>query len=137
VSLLEENEKQRKEIEMHEHSKTIKKEIDETQKNPLNHEMYDGVIYLLQEREFKKTQEPIYKVGRTQCLTRRMSQYPKGSEIFLSISSKNVYEKEKEILKHFEKYFFQRKEIGREYFEGNVLNMHDDIINMFQTERRF
>ena len=37
-------------------------------------------IYLLQEREFIKTKEPIYKIGKTkQVNNKRFGQYPKGS----------------------------------------------------------
>ena len=45
-----------------------------------NYNMIINYIYLLQEREFIKTKEHIYKVGMTkQENHERFNQYPKGS----------------------------------------------------------
>ena len=47
--------------------------------------MLNGYIYLLQEREFLKTNEPIYKIGMTEQTNPfdRFNSYPNGSRLFL------------------------------------------------------
>jgi len=40
-----------------------------------------GHLYLVHLREFIRTREPVFKVGRTDNLHRRMQQYPKGSRL--------------------------------------------------------
>lgn len=47
--------------------------LEMTQKN-------SGVVYLLREREFIKTKENIYKIGKTRDISNRMKQYPNDSE---------------------------------------------------------
>ena len=47
-------------------------------------------IYLLREREFIKTKENIFKIGKTKQLNNiRFSQYPKDSNLLLQISCNN------------------------------------------------
>ena len=47
-------------------------------------------IYLLQEREFIKTKEPIYKIGKTkQEKIKRIKSYPNGSELLFYIVCNN------------------------------------------------
>ena len=38
-------------------------------------------IYIIQEREFIRIKEETYKVGITQDITRRYSEYPKSSKL--------------------------------------------------------
>ena len=57
---------------------------DEEYQDTFNEESYEfelgQYIYLLQEREFRKTKEKIYKLGKTkQQHTKRFAQYPKDS----------------------------------------------------------
>jgi hypothetical protein len=100
-------------------------------------------FYLLREREFIKLNEQVYKIGRTnqQFLT-RMNGYPKGSQVvFMSLVS-NCYTLEETIKKIFTQKFIKRKDIGNEYFEGDVnemlkiireqinLQMYNDIIDV-------
>jgi hypothetical protein len=85
-------------------------------------------IYLLQEREFIKTNENIFKIGRsTQEHTKRFQQYPKGSRLILQIECINCKTTEKSILGIFRCKYKQRKDIGNEYFEGDYMQMMDDI----------
>ena len=49
-----------------------------------------GYIYLLQEREFIKTKENIYKLGKTkQENLKRLKQYSKGSELIIQLQCEN------------------------------------------------
>ena len=49
-----------------------------------------GYIYLLQEREFIKTKENIYKLGKSkQENLKRLKQYSKGSELIIQLQCEN------------------------------------------------
>ena len=84
-------------------------------------------IYLLQEREFIKTGELIYKIGRTIQPLKRMAAYPKDSDILLITVCTNCIIYEALIIQKFKESYKQRKDIGTEYFEGNYIRMIDDI----------
>ena len=96
-----------------------------------------GYIYLLQEREFIKTNEKIYKIGRSnQKNFKRFTQYPKGSKILYhqkTFCHKNM---EKILVEHFKNKFKQKIEIGNEYFEGNVVDMIREIVKFLLFEDR-
>jgi len=85
-------------------------------------------IYLLQEREFIKAKENIYKLGMTkkENLT-RFNQYPKGSLLLSQIICNNSKYIEKILISKFKETFKQKKDIGNEYFEGEY-NIMIDII---------
>jgi hypothetical protein len=81
-------------------------------------------IYLVKEREFIKTNENIYKIGRSkQENTKRFLQYPKGSELILQEACGDCIKTEKMIINEFKIHFIHRKDIGNEYFEGDYLKM--------------
>jgi hypothetical protein len=87
-------------------------------------------IYLLQEREFCKTNEQIYKIGKTtKTMQKRFSQYPKNSSILFAIEVNDCHQKEREIIADLKTKFKQRVDIGTEYFEGNK---HDLIRNIYE-----
>ena len=85
--------------------------------------MYE-FIYLLQTRESLRNNEDIYKVGRT-CKSEleRFNNYPKGSILHLHISCVNSCEIENNIINSFNRKFTNVGMYGREYFEGNLLEM--------------
>ena len=90
--------------------------------------MMSQYIYLLQEREFIKTKEPVYKVGMTKKENyERFNQYPKGSVLLFQMICNNCKNMEKLVLKKFKETFNQRKDIGNEYFEGECAVMIDII----------
>jgi len=85
-------------------------------------------IYLLQEREFIKTEEFVYKIGRThQESTKRFKSYSKGSVLHIQLSCSDCVKAEKDLLVIFRTQFTPRTDIGSEYFEGNVKKMSDII----------
>ena len=92
-------------------------------------------IYLLQEREFIKTGDNIYKIGRTKkenC--KRFNQYPNGSILLFQIICMDCESSEKHIISLFKEKFEQQKEIGNEYFRGNYKKMIDIIYNYIKNE---
>jgi hypothetical protein len=81
-------------------------------------------VYLLQEREFVKSNEQVYKIGRTKQLNfARFRQYPKNSISFFQSYCDDCVVCENKIIKVFSKKYKKRIDIGQEYFEGNVYDM--------------
>jgi hypothetical protein len=81
-------------------------------------------IYLLQEREFIKTKEDIFKVGKTkQENLKRFMNYPNGSKLLFQMICKNCDTLERDIINEFKNLFEHKKDIGNEYFEGNYNHM--------------
>ena len=76
------------------------------------------------EREFIKTTESIYKIGRTTQNPpwKRFCQYPNNSHLILMINVKNSKSVENYIKKQLmiTKAIKHRKDIGSEYFEGDL-----------------
>jgi len=101
----------------------------------MNDIMMSQYIYLLQEREFIKTKEHVYKVGMTKKENHeRFNQYPKGSVLLFQIICNNCKNMEKLVLKKFKETFKQRKDIGNEYFEGEYKSMIDIIYSTIKDE---
>ena len=103
-------------------------------------------VYLIQEREFIKTSENIFKIGKSkQENNKRINQYPKQSKLILQILCDNCDELEKELIISFKNKYNHRKDIGNEYFEGDfedmiknifyIRNNIDDIINYEKIEK--
>lgn len=92
-------------------------------------------IYLLQEREFVKTNEHIFKIGKTkQENNKRFLQYPKRSILLLQSSCNDCDILEKKIIKLFKQKYIHKKDIGNEYFEGNYKLMKKDIHKNIKEE---
>ena len=94
-------------------------------------------IYLLQEREFIKTKEPIYKIGKTkQEKLKRIKSYPNGSELLLYTVCNNCDEIEKTIINKFKSHFIHKKEFGNEYFMGDYNSMIYLIYNIIISSKK-
>lgn len=77
-----------------------------------------GHLYIIKEREFIKTNENIYKIGKSTDIKSRMPKYPKNSCIYgIVYCSLDIHQAEKDLIQHFDKRFTQRSDIGREYYE--------------------
>ena len=99
-------------------------------------------IYLVYEREFIKTAEPIYKLGKTkQINTKRFNQYPKSSILILQLYVSNCDKLENKLIKILKNNFTQRvrtnksfltqrKDIGTEYFEGDIDEIKKIVFNI-------
>lgn len=97
--------------------------------------MMSQYVYLLQEREFIRTKENVYKVGMTKKENyKRFNQYPKGSVLLFQMICDNCRKMEKLVLKKFKETFKQRKDIGNEYFEGEYKSMIDIIYLAIKDE---
>jgi len=92
-------------------------------------------VYLLREREFIDLDEPIYKLGKTiQQPNTRLAGYPKGSEVLLFVDVKNCHNAEKELMRHFDENYHHCKDIGREYYEGDLNSMKRDFFKVVSND---
>ena len=118
----------RHQITVH-HKNVIKEEDKEVEIEEENKEL----IYLLQEREFIKTKEPIYKIGKSK--QERIKSYPNGSELLFYIVCNNCDKIEKIIINKFKSHFIHKKEFGNEYFMGDYNSMIDTIYNIIRLSK--
>ena len=111
----------------------ICKGIDTKEQTEKNEYQY---VYLIQEREFIKTKELVYKIGKTkQPSFARFMQYPKGSVLILQLSCNNCDKCEIEIIRTFKNKYKQRRDIGNEYFEGDYKTMLCDICEISNQQQ--
>ena len=93
-------------------------------------------IYLLQEREFYKNNENIYKIGKTKQLNfKRFNNYPNGSILLFQMICDNCDIMETELIKLFDIKFKRCKNIGNEYFQGNSNEMIEYIYSLLKTNK--
>ena len=71
-------------------------------------------------RECLNANLPIYKIGRSHNLGKRVKQYPTGSNIMFIIYCNNSIVCEKNLIQLFTKLFIRKKNYGNEYFEGDI-----------------
>lgn len=89
-----------------------------------------GSIYIIQEREF--IGQNVYKIGRTVNIVNRMMSYPKGSIVRFHTTCKQLVYIEGEVKKQFAENFIWRKDLGAEYFQGDVNHMRQHIISIIE-----
>lgn len=83
-------------------------------------------VYMIQEREFLKSGESVYKIGKTtQVPNSRLAGYPKGSRViyYLDVSFSGCHYMEKKLIQEFDRLYIQRADIGRESYEGDLEKM--------------
>ncbi len=85
----------------------------------------EGYVYIIYPCQFKLTSAPIYKVGRSSNVHKRLRQYGGNSEIICSQKVPDMYEGEKVLLQSFRIHFKSENAIGNEYFSGDILKMRE------------
>lgn len=80
-------------------------------------------VYLIIEREFVKSSENIFKLGKTRTMVHRAKKYPNGSNILVVLPCADCDATEKKLLDVFRNTFHPRKDIGSEYFEGDPMSI--------------
>lgn len=92
-------------------------------------------IYLQQEREFFNKKENVYKLGKTtQTIDKRFGGYPKGTLVITVINVISSDDSERVLLRLFRNNFENRKDIGIEYFQGEIIEMVK-ILQQHQLEQ--
>lgn len=92
--------------------------------------------YIVHEREYYIRNIPIYKIGRTLDLFQRKKAYPKGSVFLYAQVSQHIQLVENHAVILFKTLFKHRKDLGREYFEGDFYSMKrfmDSLIEHYRT----
>jgi len=91
-------------------------------------------VYLIYTRELIALKLNIFKLGRSNILTNRVRQYPKGSQILFIFACENSVSIEKHLIELFKTKFHQETYYGTEYFSGNKNIMIEEIFNyIFKT----
>lgn len=87
-----------------------------------------GHLYLIKEREFIKTKENVFKIGKTTNIKNRMPAYPKDSRVYVIMYAQDIHTVEKKLIEHFDTSFTKRTDIGHEYY---FTKKESDIIFCF------
>jgi hypothetical protein len=88
-------------------------------------------IYLLKVRTL--SENDLFKIGRTsQKPFQRINSYENDTDVIIILKVGNSVEFEREAITNFKKRFMHDKKVGNEYFRGNVDEMTNVILCMFQ-----
>jgi len=87
-------------------------------------------VYLIQEREFVRTGEPIYRLGGTVRIEQKYREFPTDSKIITILRVNDCVRAEKYLLTRFKERFVKRTDFGNKYFEGDEDQMTDEIRNV-------
>jgi hypothetical protein len=89
-------------------------------------------LYLLKEREHIRCNDTVCKVGFTTNFGSRMRAYPNGSSVIVSLRIQRDAGRQAEriALAAFERCFTLRRDIGTEYFDGDVADMAAMLISV-------
>ena len=97
-----------------------------------------GYLYILQEREFFRSGEDVYKVGRTdRDVFERFKEYPKGSRLLFCqhVPLDRVKDLEDEVKARFRRLFRARIDVGSESFVGQWHEMVDVVVDVVREDR--
>ncbi len=95
----------------------------------------EGYFYIVQEREFLGTNN--YKIGRTSDVEDRLRGYSKNSKLIYSIKVDDQNEVESMLIEIFKDKFIQKREYGREYFEGDINEMIQEVELYLQFKNKY
>lgn len=93
-----------------------------------------GYLYIIKERKFVKSNEPVYKIGCTGDIKKRFNQYPKNSRLVFYIADEDFRKNEKRWIDKLNNniHLKKRKDIGLEYFEGNYIIIINELISLIE-----
>lgn len=109
----------------------LEQKIKTLQQKPVSPKPNLQFVYILQEREFINNGENIYKIGKTINPKGRMGQYPKGSKLLGLFKCENCDNMEQKLIILFDEKFIKRRDIGNEYYEGDINLMTQQIMKQF------
>lgn len=91
-------------------------------------------LYIIHLREFIKSSEDTYKVGKTiQKNCKRTGSYPKGSVVHYVESVSDCDLLEKLVINKFTSEFKRRLDYGYEYFEGDLTEMKSLMFSIIRS----
>lgn len=89
-----------------------------------------GEAYVVQTRNCVETHRRVFKFGRTRCMAKRLSQYPKGTRLVACLPVSHMIDAERMLMALCRKRFIQRKDFGSEYFEGDAVDIVGALVNV-------
>jgi hypothetical protein len=96
-----------------------------------------GHVYIVKEREFLKSGENVFKIGKSTNIKSRMPSYPKNSLIVIIVHTDNydVHQVERELIQHLkdDPRFVQRTDIGSEYFQCCINDLMEEYMILQKT----
>ena len=99
--------------------------------------MTSGYIYLLQPLRSITNNEQVYKIGKTKRKNfKRFNEYPTGSILLLQSSCNDCDIMEKNLLQIFDKNFTKKTDYGKEYFQGDLIEMKKLINSEVMNEKK-
>jgi hypothetical protein len=99
--------------------------------------MYNGYLYIIHVREFHQQERPVYKIGRTNDILKRFSQYPKNSKLLFVLPTTDPVTYEKLVIDAFRLKYIHNTEFGKEYFEGDLLHMINTMTRIVTSRSKF
>lgn len=87
-----------------------------------------GYLYMIREREFVRLEENTYKIGRSKNFESRFQSYPKDSEVIGFFVLRDHINAETNLIRLFDSKFVQKKEYGREYYQGDPEQMKETFL---------
>lgn len=94
-----------------------------------------GEIYIVHTRHCLEMGMPVYKIGRSDDVIKRLQQhYPRGSIIVGRALVPNMRNAEMVLLAMCERAFMRRRDFGQKYFEGDLTDLIallDRVVEMF------
>lgn len=93
-------------------------------------------IFLIHDREFRKTGEKIYRLGKcARYNLNRSLTYPNGSTPILQVVCNDLTGKRiDELINKFKENFIHRLDIGKGYYEGDYVKMMDMIYSFAKDQ---
>jgi hypothetical protein len=100
----------------------------------MNLDYETGIFYIIREREFEKTNENIYRIGKTISKNYKeiFKKYPYHTKIYGYWNCKNINKFSKMIQYAFNIKFIKKNNIGKKYYEGNIEEMIKSINYLYQ-----
>lgn len=89
-----------------------------------------GWLYAIQTRHSIDCRLRVFKLGRTGNVPKRLVQYPKGSELRCCVPVSRMVDAETMLLALCRIRFIQRKDFGKEYFEGDLLQIMQTMLSV-------
>lgn len=89
-------------------------------KNRIRRYNVPGELYVIQTRNCIDCHWNVFKLGRARKVPKRLAQYPKGSRVLFCLPVTRMVDAETMMLTLCRIKFKQRKDFGKEYFEGDL-----------------
>ena len=89
----------------------------------------DGYIYVVHTRACIDCNRDVYKIGKTKDYEKRIKGYTKGSIYKLVLRVSDFHRTEQKLIKLCRKTLIERKDYGCEYFECQLINIVNLVIN--------